>query len=120
MSLKYNKNLIPRTKELRKNMTKQEKRLWYDYLRKYPVRFQRQKTIDNYIVDFYCHEAKLIIELDGSQHYTEEGMEYDTIRTDILELYGLTVLRFSNRDIDIQFNKVCAEIDTKVKEATHK
>ncbi len=70
MSLEYNKKLIPRAKELRKNMTKQENHLWYDFLRIYPVRFQRQKTIDNYIADFYCHKAKLIIELDGSQHFT--------------------------------------------------
>lgn len=116
MSLEYNKKLIPRAKELRKNMTKQEKHLWYDFLNTYPVRFQRQKTINNYIVDFYCHKAELIIELDGLQHYTEDGMEYDSIRTDILEMYDLEVLRFTNIDIDLHFKGVCEKIDQKVKE----
>ena len=116
VSLKYNKKLIPRAKELRRNMTKQENHLWYDFLCQYPVRFQRQKTIDQYIADFYCHKAKLIIELDGSQHYTEEGEEYDRIRTDILERYGLEVIRFSNADVDKNFVGVCEAIDEKVKQ----
>ena len=116
MSLNYNKKLIPRAQELRKNMTKQEKHLWYDFLCNYSVRFQRQKTIDNYIVDFYCHKAKLVIELDGSQHYTEDGLEYDGIRTEILNAYGLEVMRFSNSDIDKNFVAVCEAIDEKVKQ----
>ena len=116
MSLNYNKKLIPRAQELRKNMTKQEKHLWYDFLCKYPIRFQRQKTIDNYIVDFYCHKAKLVIELDGSQHYTEDGLVYDNIRTDILERYDLEVIRFSNMDIDRNFTAVCETIDERVKQ----
>ena len=116
MSLNYNKKLIPRARELRKNMTRQERHLWYDFLCKYPVSFQRQKTIDNYIVDFYCHKAKLVIELDGSQHYTEEGLAYDSIRTDILERYDLEVIRFSNTDIDCHFTAMCETIDAKVKE----
>ena len=115
MSLKYNKNLIPKAKELRKNMTPQEKRLWYDFLSKYPKRFQRQKTINNYIADFYCHEAKLIIELDGSQHFTEEAQIYDNERTEILQAYGLTVMRFQNNDIDKNFNKLCVCIDNYIK-----
>ena len=115
MSLNYNQKLIPRAQELRKNMTKQEKHLWYDFLCKYPIRFQRQKTIDNYIVDFYCHKAKLVIELDGSQHYTEDGLVYDNIRTDILERYDLEVIRFSNMDIDRNFTSVCEAIDGKVR-----
>lgn len=69
--MQYNKNLIPRAKELRKDMTKQERHLWYDFLRFYPVKIYKQKVIDNFIVDFYCHKAKLVIELDGSQHYTD-------------------------------------------------
>ncbi len=115
-SLDYNKKLIPRAKELRKNMTKQEKHLWYDFLCTYPIRFQRQKTIDNFIVDFYCHKAKLIIEVDGSQHYTEDGIEYDSIRTQILEKYDLEVIRFSNNEIDRHFNAVCTAINGKVQE----
>ena len=116
MSLKYNKKLIPRAKELRHNMTKQEKHLWYDFLCKYPVRFQRQKAIDNFIVDFYCHKAKLIVELNGSQHYSEEGMEYDSSRSDILAQYALKVIRFANTDVDKNFADVCVAIDEKVKQ----
>ena len=116
MSLKYNGKLIPRAKELRKNATKQENHLWYDYLRHYPIRFQRQKTIAGFIVDFYCHKAKLVIELDGSQHYTDEGLAYDKERTQILSKYDLEVLRFSNLDIDKNFKGVCASIDKTIKE----
>ena len=97
-------------------MTKQEKHLWYDFLCKYPVRFQRQKAIDNFIVDFYCHKAKLIVELDGSQHYSEEGMEYDSSRSDILAQYALKVIRFANTDVDKNFADVCGAIDEKVKQ----
>lgn len=116
MSLKYNGNLIPRAKELRKNATRQENHLWYDFLRTYPVRFQRQKTIDRFIADFYCHKARLVIELDGSQHYTDEGLAYDEERTNVLNTYKLEVLRFSNLDIDRNFNGVCTIIDEKIKE----
>ena len=84
MSLEYNKNLIPRAKELRKNATPQENRLWYDFLSKHEVRFQRQKAIGNYIVDFYCYRAGLVIEIDGSQHFTQEGIQKDRFRTEIL------------------------------------
>ena len=96
-------------------MTPQERRLWYCFLRGYPIKFYRQRPIDSYIVDFYCSDARLIVELDGSQHYTEEGLEYDQIRTDILEKYHLTVMRFSNLDISYHFAEVCAAIDDKVK-----
>ena len=116
MSLKYNGNLIPRAKELRKNATRQENHLWYDFLRTYPVRFQRQKTIDRFIADFYCHKARLVIELDGSQHYTKEGLAYDEERTNVLNKYNLEVLRFSNSDIDRNFNGICTIIDEKIKE----
>ena len=116
MSLEYNKNLIPRAKELRKNATPQENELWYKFLRFYPIRFQRQKTIGQFIVDFYCHEAKLAIELDGSQHFTPEGMTHDEARTRVLNAYGLMVLRFTNREIDSGFRAVCAKIDAAVHE----
>ena len=110
MSLPYKGELIPRAKELRKSATKQENHLWYDYLRTYPVRFQRQKTISGFIADFYCHSAKLVIELDGSQHYSEQGQAYDLERSAVLAEYGLFVLRFSNSDIDRRFDAVCQAI----------
>ena len=114
MSLDYNKNNIVLAKNLRKNATKQENHLWYDFLSKYEVRFQRQKAIDNFIADFYCHQARLIIEIDGSQHYTEEGREKDEIRTEVLEEYGLTVIRFTNHQINTNFRGVCDYIDAVV------
>ena len=114
MSLEYNKNLIPRAKELRKNATPQENELWYKFLRTYPVRFQRQKTIGQFIVDFYCHEAKLAIELDGSQHFTPEGITHDEARTAAIETVGVSVLRFTNSDVDNRFPAVCQQIITVV------
>lgn len=116
MSLKYNKKIIPYAKELRKNMTPQEKKMWYKFLSKYPIRFQRQKAIDNYIVDFYCHEARLAIELDGSQHQSRNGKIADNLRTDILRDSGVRVLRFSNEAVDNNFNRICELIDIAVKE----
>ena len=120
MSLPYQGKLIPRAQELRKKATKQENHLWYDFLRDYPVRFQRQKTIDSFIADFYCHTARLIIELDGSQHYEEQGVERDKERTAILEQYGLKVIRFSNLDVDRNFSGVCTSIHLAVKEQLEK
>ena len=114
MALPYRGELIPRAKELRKNATRQENHLWYDFLRTYPVRFQRQKTIGSFIADFYCHSAKIVIELDGSQHYTEQGMRYDTERSAVLEKYGIKVIRFSNRDVDQNFSAVCERIHSEV------
>ena len=113
---KHNPVLTPNARELRNNMTKQEKHLWYDFLRRHPVKFLRQKVINNFIVDFYCAKAKLVIELDGSQHFTEEGKIYDKERTDILEAYGLNVLRFKNSDIEQNFKNVCEIINKKIKE----
>ena len=111
MSLSYNKKNISLAKNLRKMATPQENRLWYEFLSKYKVRFQRQKAIDNFIADFYCHKAKLIIEIDGAQHYTEEGEAHDIFRTNILEEYGLKVIRFTNHQINTNFYGVCAYID---------
>lgn len=110
MPLNYEKKLIPRAKDLRGKMTKQEKHLWYDFLSSLDVRFQRQKTIDNYIVDFYCHKLNLVIEIDGSQHYTDDGIGYDEERTKILNAYGLQVIRFTNKQVDTQFKYVCDTI----------
>ena len=117
MSLDYNKKNITLAKNLRKRATQQEKHLWYDFLSKYNIRFQRQKAIDCFIADFYCHKAKLVIEIDGSQHYTEVGIKNDNFRTEILENYGLKIIRFTNHHIDNNFNGVCEYIDKVVKES---
>jgi very-short-patch-repair endonuclease len=111
-----NKNLLEASKNLRKNMTKQEKHLWYDFLNEYPVRWYRQRIIESFIVDFYCATAKLVVELDGSQHYEKEAMEYDEFRTEIINKYEIEVLRFSNYDVDNNFEGVCTAIDKAVKE----
>jgi len=117
MPLNYNGNLIPRAKELRRYATRQENHLWYGFLSKYHIRFQRQKVIGNYIADFYCHQAKLVIEVDGSQHYVDEGLDYDMERTAALNDFGLQVMRFSNSEIDKNFNEVCKSIDESVQVA---
>ena len=109
--MEHNKNNKPLAKALRKNMTPWERKLWYCFLKEYPVRFQRQKCIDNYIVDFYCFKAKLVVELDGSGHYDPAAEEADRKRTQALESYGLTVLRFCNLDVDNNFYGVCTVID---------
>ena len=101
---------------LRKNQTKEENLLWYRFLRKYPVQFRRQYVIGEYIADFFCHKAGLVIELDGSGHYEPEQVEKDSIRTKYLASQGLKVLRFTNLDIQKNFSAVCEEIDEKVKE----
>ena len=118
MERKHNSSLTANAKTLRKNMTKEERRLWHMFLRTYPVRFLRQKVIDNYIVDFYCHEARLVIELDGSQHYEKEGLLRDQIRTERIEQRGLTVLRIPNNAIGENFEGVCLYIDEFVKTRT--
>jgi len=97
------------------NMTPQERHLWHDFLKNYPVRFLRQKVIASYIADFYCAKAKLVIELDGSQHYTDDGIEYDDIRSKTLEQFDLQVIRYSNTDINNNFYGVCEDIDRIVK-----
>ena len=112
----YNSKMKETARSLRKNMTRQEKHLWYDFLRDYPVKWYRQRSVDRFIVDFFCFKARLVIELDGSQHYTEDGMEYDSIRTDILEKYNLEVLRFTNLEVDENFRGVCETIHGKVRE----
>ena len=117
MQRKHNKDIVPTARMLRKNMTKEEKHLWYDFLRTYPVRFSRQKVLGEYIADFYCAEAKLIIELDGSGHYTEEGKQYDEERTASLEEYGLAVVRISNTEIHKNFGDVCKYIDYRVEQS---
>ncbi|MBQ3551295.1 MAG: endonuclease domain-containing protein [Clostridia bacterium] len=120
MNYQHNPKLTPIAKALRKNMTKQERHLWYDFLKGYQVRFLRQKVIDDYIVDFYCSQAELVIELDGSQHYSESGTLKDRIRTERLEKRNLTVLRIPNNEVDKNFNGVCEYIDLYVKETLNK
>ena len=116
MSLPYDPSLIANARELRRNMTPEEKRLWYHGLRNMAHRFQRQKTIGHYIVDFYCHAARLAIELDGSQHFTEEAKAYDERRTAFLNSQGVAVLRFRNESIEKHLNEVILKIDCVVKE----
>ncbi|AFZ31919.1 hypothetical protein Glo7428_3444 [Gloeocapsa sp. PCC 7428] len=109
--LPYNPDLVPRAKELRKNMTPAEKLLWNNYLRYFKFRVLRQRPIDNFIVDFYCAQLKLVIEVDGVGHFTEEGKEYDLARTKILESYGLTVIRFTNNEVLQNFTGVCQQLE---------
>ena len=116
MERKYNKSLIGHAKALRHGMTTEERHLWYDFLRSYPIKFRRQAVISKYITDFYCPEAKLVVELDGSQHFEEKGMEKDEIRTKCLETYGLTVLRIPNNMVHEKFESVCEYIDNFIKQ----
>lgn len=112
----YEKGNVVLARALRKNMTPEEKHLWYDYLSKYPDRFQRQKPIGNYIADFYCAKAKLVVELDGSGHYSDEQIAYDRERTEYMKGLGITVVRFNNVDVAKKFRGVCVAIDEAVKE----
>ena len=121
MQRKQNKNLVPFAISLRKNMTKEEKHLWYDFLRKHSVRFVRQKVLGKYIADFYSASAKLVIELDGSQHYEPENREYDEERTMFLyNEYGLSVVRINNEEINKNFYGVCIYLDKIIKQALEK
>ena len=102
--------LLPRARQLRKEMTPQERKLWYMFLRTFRPKFYKQRIIGPFIVDFYCEAARLIIEVDGAQHYTEQGLAYDSERTAFLESLDLRVLRFTNREIDNGFATVCTKI----------
>ena len=112
----HNQRLTSRSQELRKNMTKEERRLWYEYLRNYPVRFRRQVTCGTYILDFYCAAAKLAVELDGSQHYEENQQAYDEKRRIFFESMGIHILRFPNTDVMQNLSGVCQMIDRIVNE----
>lgn len=109
--LPYNKNLVSRAKALRKNMTLAEKKIWYDYLRHFRYRVYRQRPIDNFIVDFYCPKLKLVIETDGNHHYTDRARASDRARTEILQGYGLSVIRFSNQEVLDNFTGVVLSIE---------
>ena len=117
MHSKQNKQLVPLAKQLRKEMTREERHLWYDFLREHPLRFSRQKVLGKYIADFYCAKAKLVIELDGSQHYEEENMVRDAERTAYLGGYGLKVIRISNHEINQNFEGVCKYIEASVQQS---
>ena len=113
----YNKKNIPLARALRRNMTPWERKLWYQYLSKYPIRFQRQKAIGDYIADFYCAKAKMVIELDGGGHYEEGQAKADGLRTACLERMNLRVIRICNADIDKNFRGVCELIDHIVRDS---
>ena len=102
--------LTANAKALRKNMTKEERRIWYDFLKRLPFTVNRQKVIGKYIVDFYCSQTKTVIELDGSQHYETEGAESDMLRDEYLNSLGIKVLRYSNYDVNKNFSGVCSDI----------
>jgi very-short-patch-repair endonuclease len=112
--LPYNLNLKARARELRKRMTPAERKIWYEFLRYYPLTISRQKPIDNYILDFYCPKLKLAIEIDGDTHYTKEGIVNDKKRTKILESYNIKVLRFTNTEVLNNFEGVCEVIKREV------
>ena len=115
MKYYYDHELKSRAQALRKDMTRQEARLWYSFLRACPKQFRRQKQFGSYIVDFYCSAAKLVVELDGGQHFDPQAESYDQRRTEYLASLGLTVLRFSNLEVDRSFQAVCEKIDDEVK-----
>ena len=117
MQSKHNKQLVPLAKQLRKEMTKEERHLWYDFLRTHPVRFSRQKVLGKYIADFYSAEAKLVIELDGSQHYEDSNVVKDAERSVFLEGYGLTIIRIPNNEITRNFRGVCEYIDAAIRQS---
>lgn len=110
MNKTSNPKLTANAQELRKNMTKEERNLWYNFLKELPITINKQKVIGNYIVDFYCASAKIVIELDGSQHFEKQGKRYDEKRDEYLKSLGLTVLRYSNYDVNTNFYGVCTDI----------
>ena len=114
--MERNKKLTVLSQNLRKNQTKEENLLWYRFLKEYPVQFRRQYVIGEYIADFYCYKARLVIELDGSGHYETEQIKKDFVRTKYMESQGLYVLRFTNLDVQKNFKLVCGEIHKKVTE----
>ena len=115
MKLPRNSNLKQRARELRKNMTPQERHLWYDFLKTYQPQFRRQVIIGNYIADFYCDKASLVVEIDGSQHFEPEDLEYDRRRTEYLRSRGLEVVRYPNNQVNGEFPAVCQDIENRLR-----
>ena len=116
MEYKHNPGLTGFAKELRRNMTKEERHLWYDFLRDYPVRFLRQKVLGKYIADFYCAQANLVVDLDGSQHYEPVEAARDQERDEFLKAYGITVIRIPNNAVMQNFRGVCEYLDSQVQQ----
>ena len=116
----YNAELKDRSRQLRKNMTRQERHLWYDFLRDYPIKIYRQRSIDRFIADFYCSRAHIVIEVDGGQHYESNGLARDAERSAIIQNYNLAVVRVSNAEVDQNFFGVCEFIDRRIKEELSK
>ena len=116
MQHKHNSDLVPFARQLRKNMTREERHLWYDFLRSYPIKFTRQKVLGKYIADFFCAQAKLVVELDGSQHYDPSEAEKDGVRTAFLRAYDISVIRIPNNEVMGNFVGVCEYIDHAVKQ----
>ena len=119
MTIPKDNSQLENARRLRREMTPHERKLWYLFLRKYPVKIYKQRIIGRFIVDFYCASAKLAIEVDGSQHYEPQGIAYDAERSAFLSALGLEILRFSNRDIDRNFRGVCEQIDMTVQKRLH-
>lgn len=120
MDRKTNKNLKKYSQDLRKNQTKEERHLWYDFLSTYPVKFVRQKVLGKYIADFYCAKAQLIVELDGTQHFLDDGLNYDKERDLYLKQYKLKIIRIANDKINNNFRAVCEYIDSIIKKHWNK
>lgn len=116
MQIPKDNTKLETARTLRRNMTPHERKLWYLFLRNYPVKIYKQRIIGPFIADFYCASAKLVIEIDGSQHYDESGKTYDAERTVYLNGLGLRVIRYSNREIDREFSAVCQQIDAIIEE----
>ena len=116
MDRKHNKELTANAKVMRKNMTKEERHLWYDFLRTHPVRFSRQKILGRYIVGFYSSEAKLVIDLDGSQHFEKSGQQYDAKRDAYLRSFGICIIRIPNNEINFYFAGVCDYLEQQIKQ----
>jgi len=109
-----NNKLLPYAKQLRREMTPQERKLWYLFLRDYPAKIYKQYIISGFIADFYCHSAKLVIEIDGNQHNTDDGKAYDEGRSNIFKKYGISVMRIPNGDVDNHFKSVCEKISKQI------
>ena len=120
MTIPKDNSQLENARQLRREMTPHERKLWYLFLRKYPVKIYKQRIIGSFIADFYCASAELVIEIDGSQHYEAVESDYDFRRTKLMKSFGLEVLRFSNREIDREFRSVCEQIDRTIQERLKK
>ena len=120
MNRLYNPKLKNNSRTLRKNMTAEERKLWYQFLKGLPVQFYRQKVMGRYIVDFCCPKAKIVIELDGGQHYESDAIDLDRERDKFLTDIGFKVLRFSNIEVNERFAGVCEIILMEIENTTKK